>query len=75
MSFIIKAKVLITVCASEHHWLDRNYIKGEELFVYEKYTFGLISKHGVACTLRKGEEPFFEMPRKSIMIYEITDEF
>lgn len=58
-------KVVLTqnVLAKDYHWLDRDYSKGEEFFVYRGFTYGCVSVNGIACTERLGEEPFFELPK------------
>ena len=65
-------KVVLTkdILSDNHHWLDRDYKKGEELFVYSGATHKCISVNGIACTERVGEEPFFEIPKAALKYIE-----
>lgn len=59
-------KVKTAQTASDNKSLPRDIEKGEILFGYSGCTYGCISSGGVACVLRDGKEPFFEIPRDAL---------
>lgn len=50
----------------ESHWLDREYKKGELVYLFYGSTYGCISKTGLACTFNPGEGPFVQLPKDAI---------
>ena len=54
------------VTLNECNWLDRDYKKGEIVFEYPLYTYGCVSNHGVACSEKDSESPFFELPTDAL---------
>ena len=55
------------VTREECDWLDRDFKKGEEVYLFYGATYGCISGDGKACTLSaSGETPFFEIPNDAI---------
>lgn len=51
---------------TECDWLDRDFKKGETVYKYQGYTYGVISPDGEAFTIVDGIEPFFELPIDAI---------
>jgi hypothetical protein len=62
----MKYEVIRDVTVSECHWLKDDVKKGTVVYEYNGYTYGCVSPGGVACTLQKGQTPFFELPYDSI---------
>jgi len=60
--------ILLTrdVNQTECDWLERDFKKGETVYKYTGYTYGCISRKGVAVSLVKDKDPFFELPNDSI---------
>jgi hypothetical protein len=54
------------VSRTECHWLERDYKKGEKVFKYSGHCYGCISYNGMACSEKKDETPFFELPNDSL---------
>ncbi len=50
------------VTQKECPWLSRDFKKGEVVFEYLNYTYGVISPNGKAFTEVIEETPFFELP-------------
>ncbi|MBK6836107.1 MAG: hypothetical protein IPG89_18275 [Bacteroidetes bacterium] len=61
----IKLTLNKDVLKKEHHWLKRDFKKGEEFIMYLGYTHGCISKTGIACSTT-GKLPFFELPTNQL---------
>lgn len=49
------------------HWLDGTITKGTLVYHYTGYTYGCISRNGIAVSLVLGETPFFEVPNDSVV--------
>jgi len=62
----MKLKLLRRVTTEECFWLGRDFEKGEEVFEYRDYTYGCITGNGIACCLKEGEDPFFELPLNAL---------
>ena len=56
------------VTTEECDWLDRDYLKGEKLFRYDGFTYGVIGEDGVAVSEESQVLPFFEIPRDAIQM-------
>lgn len=61
------------VTKKECPWLDRDFKKGEVVFEYLDYTYGVIGPDGRAFTEVIGETPFFELPNDSVCQKEHCD--
>lgn len=61
-----KLRLTRTVSPDEYSWLDKTYEEGEEIFKYTGYTYGCISRMGIACSEVEGEIPFFELPMNAL---------
>lgn len=61
---MLRLKRLVTT--DECPWLDRDFKQGEIVHQYTGYTYGCISPHGVGCSERDGETPFFELPSDAL---------
>ena len=53
------------VTQNECSWLERDYKKGETLYLYFGATYGCIGS-GRAVSEQEGETPFFEFPRDAL---------
>lgn len=66
----MKARPLMLVrrvTQSECHWLDREFLPGDIVYVFPGCTYGCVSSDGIACTLSpEGDTPFFELPENSV---------
>jgi len=54
------------VTREECRWLDRTFKEGEKVYEYTDYTYGCISRKGLAFTLEKDITPFFELPKDAV---------
>lgn len=70
----LKLTLTRDVLKKDHHWLKRDFKKGEEFIMYIGYTHGCIGKKGIACTIT-GKLPFFELPATSLSITYEGKEF
>ena len=61
------SKLMLTrdVTREECPWLSRDIKEGEDVFMYQGYTYGCIAE-GVAVCEVEGELPFFELPSDSL---------
>jgi len=50
----------------DYFWLARDYKKGEVLYRYHGYTYGIISDNGVAVSEVFDLLPFFEVPLDAV---------
>ena len=50
----------------EIDWLPHNFLKGDIVYEYNGYTYGVISYDGIAVSETYGETPFFEVPLDTI---------
>jgi hypothetical protein len=50
------------VTAAECPWLERDFLKGEIVYVYHRYTYGCITPGSIAVSYREGQDPFFQLP-------------
>ena len=62
-------KYLLTrdVPKSECKWLQRDFQKGEILYLYQDATYNCISKLGLPFSLELKTEPFFEIPKNAVL--------
>lgn len=58
-------KLARNVTVAECHWLVRDFSEGEVLHRYLGFTYGCMSRNGIACSLTK-EGPFFEIPKDAV---------
>ena len=63
----MKLKLIRNVTKEECSWLDKTFEKDDEVFQYYGCTYGCISNYGVACSIEKDKEPFFELPLNSVL--------
>jgi len=54
------------VLKSECSWLQRDYKKGDVVYLYSGNTYGCCSCNGKAFTDKKDKTPFFELPNNSV---------
>ena len=50
----------------DYPWLSKSLKKGKVVYKYSKYTYGCISKNGVAVSDEHDKEPFYEVPNDSV---------
>ncbi|CAM4161732.1 hypothetical protein FLAN108750_13465 [Flavobacterium antarcticum] len=62
MKYILTRDVLISECK----WLQRDFLKGEILYLYEGATYNCISKRGFPFTESLESSPFFEIPQNAV---------
>lgn len=62
----MKLKLIRNVSQEECPWLDKPFKTGEEVYKYSYYTYGCITETGIACSLEKDKEPFFELPASAL---------
>jgi hypothetical protein len=63
----MKIKIIRNIPKFECSWLNNRIKKGEEFYIYYGYTYGAISKNGIAVTEKKNKTPFFEIPLDSFI--------
>ena len=61
-----KFRLIRNITLNECDWLDRDYKKGEIVFEYPLYTYGVVSSKVVACSEKDSESPFFELPKDAL---------
>lgn len=70
----IKLTLNKDVLKKDHHWLRRDFKKGEQFIMYIGYTHGCIGKTGIACSTT-GKLPFFELPANHLSFTYEEKEF
>lgn len=70
----LKLTLARDVLKKDHRWLDRDYKKGEQLYLFTGATYGCIGKKGLAFT-KTGELPFFELPATALSIKHNNKDF
>lgn len=51
----------------EHNYLERDVLKGETFYTFDKNTYGCVDElDGIALSEVEGEYPFFEFPRDAV---------
>ena len=66
---MVRKYILIKdVLGKDYSWVPRDFLKGEIVYHFRGPTYGCISPHGIAITIKPGEGPFFELPRDSLDI-------
>ena len=55
-----------TLCVDDYGYLPGCIVKGKVVYKYTGYTYGLISRDGVAVSDQPGETPFYEVPGDSV---------
>ena len=68
MKYILTRDILISECK----WLERDFAKGEIVYLYEGASYNCISKFGLPFTVELETEPFFEIPKNAVC--EIEDD-
>ncbi|MDX2001367.1 MAG: hypothetical protein SFW35_02990 [Chitinophagales bacterium] len=53
---------------ADHRWLKRDFLAGEQLFLWRGLTHGCIGPDGIAVCLVDEETPFFEVPTSALEI-------
>ena len=62
------------VLKKDHKWLNRDFKKNEQVYLFTGSTYGCIGKNGLAFTT-DGELPFFELPATALSIKHEDKEF
>lgn len=62
-----KLKTTRTLTVKQYPWLDNDIPEGTTVYRYFGNKYGCISHNGIGVTLVEGEEPFFEVPRDSVV--------
>jgi hypothetical protein len=64
---MIKFKLNRDVSKNECSWLDKDLNEGTIVYKYTQYTYGCISRNGIACSFEFNVNPFFELPIDSLI--------
>ena len=52
---------------------EDEFKKGDIVYRYSGCTYGCISNEGIACTIKKDETPFIEIPKEELEEIEEKD--
>ncbi len=63
----MELKLTRDVTRTECAWLKKDIKEGTIVHKFYGTTYGCISPGGIAATSVKGEHPFFELPRSSVI--------